>query len=111
MKNLKKLTRSNYWHNYFQELPSSEFIRVVRILVKQLHAFGNSAEFDHSSLCGLRKLAQPMMKVRIYQFLRSTISRWPLDSSMSVVLELWLSYIQPWRYTFDMLLNNRYTYS
>ncbi|XP_055374987.1 sphingomyelin phosphodiesterase 4 [Condylostylus longicornis] len=83
------------------ELPSSEFIRVVRILVKQLHAFGNSAEIDPTPMSALRKMAQPMMKQRIYPFLKSIIARWPLDSSMSVVLELWLSYIQPWRYTFD----------
>lgn len=73
----------------------------MRILVKQLHAFGNSADLDNTSMSILRKLAQPMMNARIYPFLKSIIARWPLDSSLSVVLELWLSYIQPWRYTYD----------
>ncbi|KAJ6638345.1 Sphingomyelin phosphodiesterase 4 [Pseudolycoriella hygida] len=88
-------------HNFDEcrELPSSEFIRVVRILVKQLHAFGNSAELDNTSMSVLRKLAQPMMNAQMYSFLRCIISRWPLDSSFTTVLELWLSYIQPWRYT------------
>ena len=54
----------------------------------------------------LRKMAQPMMKSRIYPFIKSIIGRWPLDSSLSVVLELWLSYIQPWRYRFEWQ-NNR----
>ncbi|EDS26945.1 conserved hypothetical protein [Culex quinquefasciatus] len=84
-----------------RELPSNEFIRCVRILVKQLHAFGNSAELDDSPMALLRQSAQPLMNVRMYGFLKSLISRWPLDSSFSDVLELWLSYIQPWRYTFN----------
>lgn len=83
------------------DLPSSEFIRVVRILVKQLHSFGNSAELDNTSMAALRGLAQPMMNAQMYTFLRSVIQRWPLDSSFSVVLELWLSYVQPWRYTYN----------
>ncbi|KAG4078094.1 hypothetical protein HA402_002145 [Bradysia odoriphaga] len=89
-------------HNFDEcrELPSSEFIRVVRILVKQLHIFGNSADLDNTSMSLLRKLAQPMMNAQMYVFLRCIISRWPLDSSFTTVLELWLSYIQPWRYIF-----------
>lgn len=79
-------------------LPSSELTQVVRILVKQLHAFGNSAEVDNTPMAALRSLAQPMMNAYMYTFLRSIIQRWPLDSSFSVVLELWLSYVQPWRY-------------
>ncbi|KAI8129032.1 Sphingomyelin phosphodiesterase 4 [Lucilia cuprina] len=84
-----------------RDLPSSEFIRVVRILVKQTHSFANSAALDQTAMASLRKIAQPMMKPRIYPFIKSIIGRWPLDSSLSVVLELWLSYIQPWRYRFE----------
>lgn len=84
-----------------RELPSNEFIRCVRILVKQLHGFGNSAELDNSSMALLRQSAQPLMNARMYGFLKSLMARWPLDSSFSDVLELWLSYIQPWRYTFN----------
>lgn len=83
------------------DIPSNEFIRVVRILIKQIHAFGNCSDQDKSSMAPLRKIAQPMINTRMYPFLRSIISRWPLDSSFSVVLELWLSYIQPWRYIYN----------
>ncbi|XP_011293131.1 sphingomyelin phosphodiesterase 4 [Musca domestica] len=89
-----------------RDLPSSEFIRVVRILIKQTHSFANSASLDQTAMATLRKIAQPMMRPRIYPFIKSIIGRWPLDSSMSVVLELWLSYIQPWRYTFEWQNNS-----
>lgn len=83
------------------DLPSSEFIQVVRVLVKQLHSFANSAELDVTAMASLRSLAQPMMNAQINNFLRQMLQRWPLDSSFLVVLELWLSYIQPWRYTLN----------
>lgn len=83
------------------DLPSSEFIYVVRMLVKQLHSFANSAEIDVTPMAQLRSLAPPMMNAQINNFLRGIIQRWPLDSSFMVVLELWLSYIQPWRYTLN----------
>ncbi|XP_017062205.1 sphingomyelin phosphodiesterase 4 [Drosophila ficusphila] len=86
-------------------LPSSDFVRGVRTLVKQVHFFANGAQHDHSSLCALRKVSLSMVKARIYAFLCGLIDRWPLDSSLMVVLELWLSYIQPWRYTMAALNN------
>lgn len=89
-----------------RDLPSSEFIRVVRILVKQLHSFGNVADLDNTTMSSLRHLAQPMMNTQMYTFLRGIIARWPLDSSFSVVLELWLSYIQPWRYIYNRMISS-----
>eukprot|EP00099_Drosophila_melanogaster_P022605 NP_650124.1 uncharacterized protein Dmel_CG6962 [Drosophila melanogaster] len=86
-------------------LPSSDFVRGVRTLVKQVHFFANGAQHDHSSLCALRKVSLSMVKARIYAFIVGLIDRWPLDSSLMVVLELWLSYIQPWRYTIASLNN------
>lgn len=74
--------------------PSLEFVRMVRALVKQLHMFGNAAEYDNTSMAELRKLAQPMLSVHMFTFLKGIISRWPLDGSFQAVLELWLSYIQ-----------------
>lgn len=88
-----------------RDLPSNEFIRVVRVLVKQIHGFGNSAELDNTSLAALRHVAQPLMSSKMFAFLKSLLSRWPLDSSFTDVLELWLSFIQPWRYTFNRDLN------
>lgn len=88
------------------ELPGNEFIRLVRILVKQLHFFGNVASSDMSPLSVLRHQAQPLLNLRIYPFLTSCFSRWPLDTSFLNVLELWISYIQPWRYIFNRNITN-----
>lgn len=83
------------------DLPSAEFMLLVRVLVKQVHAFGNAADIDNTSISELRKLAQPMLCANMFNFLKSLICRWQLDGSFQSVLELFLSYIQPWRYTYD----------
>jgi len=88
------------------ELPSNEFIRLLRILVKQLHYFGNCAEQDTSSLSILRQQSQNLLNARMYSFLKTIMARWPLDTSFINVIELWLSYIQPWRYLHNRNLNN-----
>lgn len=82
-------------------MPSSEFIQVVRVLVKQLHSFANSADLDVTPMASLRALVPAMMNSQVNNFSRQMLQRWPLDSSFLVVLELWLSYIQPWRYTLN----------
>lgn len=84
------------------DLPSSEFVRAVRICVKQLHAFANAANLDHNvAMAALRCAVPALINAPTYQLLRTLIRRWPMDSSFAVVLELWLSYIQPWRYSFE----------
>ncbi|RZC36546.1 sphingomyelin phosphodiesterase 4, partial [Asbolus verrucosus] len=60
----------------YSELPTAEYMRIVRVLMKQLHAFSASARIDDTHI-------------------------WPLDGSFRLVLELWLTYIQPWRYPPD----------
>lgn len=88
------------------ELPSNELIRALRLLVKQVHYFANGAEQDTSSLSVLRQQALVLLNARMYSFLKTVMARWPLDSSFLNVLELWLSYIQPWRYQFNRNVQN-----
>lgn len=83
---------------HFNELPAGEYVRIIRVLVKQLHAFAASGKVDDSNLGELKKVTLPMMQGKIYIFLRNLVHRWPLDGSFRLVLELWLSFIQPWRY-------------
>ncbi|KAF7277955.1 hypothetical protein GWI33_009070 [Rhynchophorus ferrugineus] len=82
----------------YNELPTGEYMRIVRVLIKQLHSFSDSAKCDDTNMSELKKVTIPMIQGKFYVFLRNLIHRWPLDGSFRLVLELWLTYIQPWRY-------------
>ncbi|KAB0794693.1 hypothetical protein PPYR_11532 [Photinus pyralis] len=89
------------------EMPSTEYIRIVRVLVKHLHAFANSARADDTHLGDLKRIVIPCLQGKIYVLLRHLIYSWPLDGSFRLVLELWFSFIQPWRYLPDYLKLNQ----
>ncbi|XP_043253713.1 sphingomyelin phosphodiesterase 4 isoform X1 [Colletes gigas] len=77
---------------------SGEHIRLVRAFIKTLHEFANSALGDKSAMDELKRIILPSVQGKIYTFLRKAIYHWPLDSSFRLILEAWLSFIQPWRY-------------
>ncbi|KAK3555338.1 hypothetical protein QTP86_014930 [Hemibagrus guttatus] len=91
--------------------PTEEHVLVVRLLVKHLHAFSNSLKQEqatsspstHSHASPLeefkRVVVQRFVQQKLYVFLQHCFGHWPLDASFRAVLETWLSYIQPWRYT------------
>ncbi|XP_041754388.2 sphingomyelin phosphodiesterase 4-like isoform X2 [Coregonus clupeaformis] len=91
--------------------PTEEHVLVVRLLVKHLHAFScslkpeqvSSSPSAHSHPSPLEELkrvvVQRFVQQKLYVFLQHCFGHWPLDASFRVVLEMWLSYIQPWRYT------------
>uniref|UniRef100_A0A671W783 Sphingomyelin phosphodiesterase 4 n=1 Tax=Sparus aurata TaxID=8175 RepID=A0A671W783_SPAAU len=99
----------------FQEpfSPTEEHVLVVRLLVKHLHAFSNSLKpeqlssspsaHSHTHTSPLeefkRVVVQRFVQQKLYLFLQHCFGHWPLDASFRAVLETWLSYIQPWRYT------------
>ncbi|GFS16203.1 sphingomyelin phosphodiesterase 4 [Elysia marginata] len=95
----------------FQEnfMPSMNHVKLVRLLVKYLHHFANSSssvitspfqQTVQSPLDQFKRLVIPhILQKKLYTFLRNVFDRWPLDSCFRMVLETWLSYIQPWRYT------------
>uniref|UniRef100_A0A8C5D319 Sphingomyelin phosphodiesterase 4 n=1 Tax=Gadus morhua TaxID=8049 RepID=A0A8C5D319_GADMO len=96
--------------------PTEEHVMVVRLLVKHLHAFScslrpeqlaaapsaPSAPAHTSPLEEFKRWAvvvQRFVQQKLYLFLQHCFGHWPLDASFRAVLETWLSYIQPWRYT------------
>ncbi|XP_068171017.1 sphingomyelin phosphodiesterase 4 isoform X2 [Antennarius striatus] len=92
--------------------PTEEHVLVVRLLVKHLHAFSNSqtpeqltaspsAHHAHASPLEefKRVVVQRFVQQKLFLFLQHCFGHWPLDASFRAVLETWLSYIQPWRYT------------
>ncbi|KAL1455791.1 hypothetical protein MTO96_043619 [Rhipicephalus appendiculatus] len=44
------------------------------------------------------KVLPRLFRKRLYMFLKHALASWPLDSSLRLPLETWLSFIQPWRY-------------
>uniref|UniRef100_A0A3B1J7M5 Sphingomyelin phosphodiesterase 4 n=2 Tax=Astyanax mexicanus TaxID=7994 RepID=A0A3B1J7M5_ASTMX len=90
--------------------PTEEHVLVVRLLVKHLHAFSNSLKQEQTSSPSTHSHASPLeefkrvvvqrfVQQKLYVFLQHCFGHWPLDASFRAVLETWLSYIQPWRYT------------
>ncbi|KAM3621484.1 uncharacterized protein V6R79_011795 [Siganus canaliculatus] len=101
-------------HTYQEPFsPTEDHVLVVRLLVKHLHAFSNSLKpeqvssspsaHSHTHTSPLeefkRVVVQRFVQQKLYLFLQHCFGHWPLDASFRAVLETWLSYIQPWRYT------------
>nr|XP_006821103.1 PREDICTED: sphingomyelin phosphodiesterase 4-like [Saccoglossus kowalevskii] len=91
-------------------MPSQDHVRVVRMLVKHLHFFANSLRSSPISSPYQQHIETPLedlkrsviphiFQKKLYAFLRHGFDKWPLDASFRLMLESWLSFIQPWRYT------------
>uniref|UniRef100_A0A8D1F8V7 Sphingomyelin phosphodiesterase 4 n=1 Tax=Sus scrofa TaxID=9823 RepID=A0A8D1F8V7_PIG len=90
-------------------MPSEEHVLAVRLLLKHLHAFSNSLRPEQASPSAHSHAASPLeefkraavprfVQQKLYLFLQHCFGHWPLDASFRAVLEMWLSYLQPWRY-------------
>ncbi|XP_021040494.1 sphingomyelin phosphodiesterase 4 isoform X1 [Mus caroli] len=89
--------------------PTEEHVLVVRLLLKHLHAFANSLKPDQTSPSAHSHATSPLeefkraavprfVQQKLYVFLQHCFGHWPLDATFRAVLEMWLSYLQPWRY-------------
>lgn len=94
----------SHGQEYF--MPTLDHVRVVRILVKHVHTFVYAKVSDVAQLSVLhpsdelrRVIIVQFLQKKLYFFLCHCFSHWPLDPSFRYVLETWLSYIQPWRYS------------
>ncbi|XP_063646492.1 sphingomyelin phosphodiesterase 4 isoform X11 [Pan troglodytes] len=92
--------------------PTEEHVLVVRLLLKHLHAFVNSLKPEQASPSAHSHATSPLeefkraavprfVQQKLYLFLEHCFGHWPLDASFRAVLEMWLSYLQPWRYAPD----------
>ncbi|XP_065197434.1 uncharacterized protein LOC135828928 [Sycon ciliatum] len=107
-------------------MATDDHLRLVRMFVKHCHMFTNHAGAPKPSLTSVatakvsrllgnapsshdqvlmtmtnelrRILIVQFVQRPLYSFLRHHFLHWPLNSGFRVVLETWLSYIQPWRY-------------
>lgn len=84
--------------NFEDSLPKEDHLRVVRNMIKHIHYFSNNIHNDGSAMDELRKVISNQCQKPLYIFLRRHIHHWPLDSSFLLILETYLSFIQPWRY-------------
>ncbi|XP_037277394.2 sphingomyelin phosphodiesterase 4 isoform X1 [Rhipicephalus microplus] len=92
-------------------VPSQLHMLIVRMMVKHLHQFRFSDWRNASSSaaypCNIQtpmgdiklKVLPRLLRKRLYLFLKHALASWPLDSSLRLPLETWLSFIQPWRYS------------
>ena len=115
---------SQFWVNACQHrvgVPSSDVVKLVRMFIKHTHYFFNSfhpsqvfnflffiaprlsicdhfRSFQHDLRDSLRQGTFAGFFGGLRTFFEYLIDHWPLDASFRLVLETWLSYIQPWRY-------------
>ncbi|XP_074641623.1 sphingomyelin phosphodiesterase 4-like [Tubulanus polymorphus] len=90
-------------------MPSVDHVQVARMIVKHLHYFTNSAReqlvvspYSQPTIDPMeefkRNVIPGLVQKKLYSFLKHGFHKWPLDTSFRMMLEMWLSYIQPWRY-------------
>ncbi|CAI8026904.1 Sphingomyelin phosphodiesterase 4 [Geodia barretti] len=87
-------------------VPNEEHLLLTRRLVRHVHYFtnGSASGSPYNFLNPLtddfrRSIIPTFIHKRLYYFLRYSFRHLPLDNTFRYVLELWLTYIQPWRYT------------
>ena len=82
-------------------LPSAELMRAIRMFIKHSHYFNNACQQGSMYLPATMKVdifSSKMNKMLLFSYLAKAIDHWPYDASFRLVLETWLSFIQPWRY-------------
>ncbi|TRY76366.1 hypothetical protein TCAL_00010, partial [Tigriopus californicus] len=79
--------------------PPSDLVKLIRMFIKHLHFFFNGF---HPSQSELRDSLQRSIFREVYDslyiFFDYQFDHWPLDMSFRLILETWLSFVQPWRY-------------
>lgn len=89
----------NMYRSYPDASTCAERVRLCRVLVKQVHKYASVSVAEPGvRAAALRRYSRQLICTRGYRCVKYFVEVWPLDASFKVVLELWLSLIQPWRY-------------
>lgn len=74
-------------------------IKLGNIYFQEFSCLLNSNKYQNNVfMLWWSRVIIPSSQRRVYHFIRQTMQHWPLDSSFKQIHEIWLSYIQPWRY-------------
>ncbi|XP_026461723.1 sphingomyelin phosphodiesterase 4-like [Ctenocephalides felis] len=58
-----------------------------------------SVRYDpNQSFAQLKNSTWKIFQDKFYLFLKQMLNRWPMDHNFILIVEMWLSFIQPWRY-------------
>lgn len=78
---------------------------LLRILTKHIYRFAyktSTASVSAGKLNEFKEnIVERVLAPKMLKFLDFNYSKWPLDSSFRFLLELWLTFIQPWWYLSD----------
>ncbi|GAV05593.1 hypothetical protein RvY_15697 [Ramazzottius varieornatus] len=85
--------------------PTSAF-QAFRQVIKALHefiyapstTFGSQRNMETSLLDMKRHIVPQLIQKPLYDLLKITMRKYPMDASFRYIYELWLTYLQPWRY-------------
>ncbi|XP_055327614.1 sphingomyelin phosphodiesterase 4-like [Paramacrobiotus metropolitanus] len=86
--------------------PPTCAVQAFRQIVKVLHEFAYAPVVERAyhknmetNLLDIKRHIIPQLVQRpLYDLLKLTMRKYPMDASFRYIYELWLTYIQPWRY-------------
>ncbi|KAK0425036.1 hypothetical protein QR680_008996 [Steinernema hermaphroditum] len=90
---LTSLTSMRRW-------PTSLQLVVLRFIVKQFYVFllaKTTNEYDQRNK--MRVLNDPPMVDDMQEFCDAVLERWPIDATYRNVLDVWVGFTRPWRYS------------
>ena len=79
------------------QCPLEDQLRALRLTVKHLHSVGAPSETDQCAAVASFILSE-FFEPKMPKLIAHCTEHWPVDCSFRLVLETFLSYVQPWRY-------------
>ena len=80
-----------------QSCPLEDQLRALRVTVKHLHSISGPSETDQCAAVASFILSE-FYEPKMTRLITHCTEHWPVEVSFRLVLETFLSYVQPWRY-------------